>query len=157
MLSLLRARFAAAIVLIVLSCAVAAAQLGTRPAEDWIKVLDSPERLAELKVDRVVAALNLRPGEVVADPGAGSGPFIAAFAKAVGPSGRVYAVEVDQAFFPYIEAKAKAAGASNVQTVLGEFGDPKLPSTDIDVAFLQTGYRCALSSSRSSRVTRASS
>ncbi len=132
----LRARLYAAIAILALSAASASAQLASRPADDWIKVLDSPERLAELKVDQVVAALNLQPGDVVADLGAGSGPFIPALAKAVTPTGRVYAVEIDKAFFPHIEAKAKAAAVSNVRTVLGEFTDPKLPSADVDLAFV---------------------
>jgi ubiquinone/menaquinone biosynthesis C-methylase UbiE len=121
---------------LLLSCAIGAAQLGTRPAEDWIKTLDSPERTASLKVPEVVAALNLRAGAVIADLGAGSGPFVPAFAKAVGPNGRVYAVEVDKAFLPHIDARAKAAGVANVTTILGEFSDPKLPAADVDVAFL---------------------
>jgi len=121
---------------VLLSCSTAFAQLGTRPADDWIKTLDSPERIASLKVPEVVAALELRPGAVIADLGAGSGPFVPAFAKAVGPGGRVYAVEVDKAFLPHIEAKAKAAGVTNVKTILGEFTDPRLPTADVDVAFL---------------------
>ena len=113
-----------------------AAQLGGRPAEDWIRTLESPERIASLKIPEVVAALALQPGSVVADLGAGSGPFEPAFAKAVGPGGKVYAVEVDKAFLPHIEAKARAAGISNVRTVLGAFTDPKLPASDVDLAFL---------------------
>ena len=129
-------RVTAAAFLWALCSATAAAQLQSRPADEWIKVLDSPERLAELKIDRVVGALELRPGDVVADLGAGSGPFVPALAKAVTSSGRVYAVEVDKGFFPHIEAKAKGAGVSNVRVVLGEFTDPKLPSPDVDVALL---------------------
>lgn len=111
------------------------AQLSSRPAEEWVKVLDAPERLAALRVDEVVASLKLRPGDVVADLGAGSGPFVAAFARAVSAKGKVYAVDIDSGFFPFILAKAKAAGVGNVQTVLGEPTDPKLPAADIDVAF----------------------
>jgi ubiquinone/menaquinone biosynthesis C-methylase UbiE len=111
------------------------AQLATRPAAEWVKTLEAPERLASLKVDEVVARLNLKPGEVVADLGAGTGPFEVALAKAVTPTGKVYAVDVDRGFFDYIAEKAKAAGVTNVQTVLGEFTDPKLPSRDVDVAF----------------------
>lgn len=130
------ARVTAAALALMLSGATAFAQLASRPVDDWIKVLDSPERLAELKVDQVVASLHLRPGDVVADLGAGTGPFVPAFARGVTPKGHVYAVEIDKAFFPHIEARAKAAGASNVRVVLGEFTDPKLPAADVDVAFL---------------------
>lgn len=130
------ARITIAACLLILSSVTGLAQLASRPADDWVKVLDSPERIADLKVDQVVAALKLQPGDVVADLGAGSGPFVPALARAVAPKGRAYAVEIDKTFFPYIDAKVKAAGVSNVQTVLGEFTDPKLPSADVDVAFL---------------------
>ena len=114
--------------------ATPAAQLASRPAEEWVKVLDGPERIAGLRIDEVVARLKLRPTDVVADLGAGTGPFIVPFAKAV-PKGKVYAVDIDRGFFPLIQQKAKAAGVTNVQTVLGEFTDPTLPAADVDVAF----------------------
>lgn len=116
--------------------ASAAAQRASRPADEWIKVLDSPERIAGLRIDEVVAALKLKPGDVVADLGAGSGPFVGPFARAVGPKGKVYAVEIDRNFFPYIQNRAKEAGAGNVQTVAGQFTDPNLPAPDVDVAFM---------------------
>lgn len=113
----------------------AESQLSSRPAAEWVKVLDSPERLESLRVGEVVARLGIRPGQVVADLGAGTGPFVPAFAQAVGAKGKVYAVDVDDGFFPYIERRAKDSGVNNVQTVLGVFTDPKLPSADVDVAF----------------------
>jgi len=112
------------------------AQIASRPAADWVTFLDNPERIAAMRVPDVVAALNLRQGDVVADLGAGSGPFVVAFANAVSPAGKVYAVEVDKDFFPFIEARAKAAGTPHVHPVLGEFADPKLPAADVDVAFM---------------------
>lgn len=111
-----------------------AAQLASRPVGEWQRVLDSPERLAGLRVDEVVARLGLEPTDVVADLGAGTGPFAVALARAV-PSGRVYAVEVDAGFLPIIADRAKTAGVSQVQPVLGAFGDPKLPSA-VNVAFM---------------------
>jgi ubiquinone/menaquinone biosynthesis C-methylase UbiE len=127
---------AAALAAWLLLAGTGAAQLGGRPADEWVRTLESPERIASLKIPEVVTALELQPGSVIADLGAGSGPFESAFAKAVGPSGKVYAVEVDKAFLTYIESKARAAGITNVRTVLGEFTDPKLPASDVDVAFL---------------------
>jgi ubiquinone/menaquinone biosynthesis C-methylase UbiE len=123
------------IVLVALT-ATATAQRAGRPADEWVKTLESPERLAGLRVNDVVARLKLRPGDVIADLGAGSGPFVVSFATAVGPKGKVYAVEIDRDFFPHIQRKAKEAGVSNVQTVAGEFTDPNLPAADVDVAFM---------------------
>ena len=127
---------AAAIALTLALSGNLAAQLASRPVDDWIKVLDTEERLAGLKIAEVVAALKVKPGDVVADLGAGAGPFVVPFAKAVSPKGKVYAVDVDRNFFPHIEKRVKAAAVGNVQTVLGEFTDPKLPSSDVDVAFM---------------------
>ena len=116
--------------------APALAQLASRPAAEWIKMLDSPERIATLKVDEIVAKLGLKPGDVVADLGAGSGVFSIPLARAVGPSGTVYAVEVDQGLVDYIAGKARTQNVPNVRTVLGKFGDPSLPAADVDLAFM---------------------
>lgn len=110
-----------------------AAQLASRPAEEWVKTLDGTARVASLKVDEVVAAMRLQPGDVVGDIGAGSGLLSVPMAKAVGPKGRVFAVEIDAGFFPVIKKRAADAGVANVDTVLGAFTDPKLPR-NVDVA-----------------------
>jgi ubiquinone/menaquinone biosynthesis C-methylase UbiE len=116
--------------------APASAQLAGRPAGDWIKVLDAEDRVKGLKATEVVASLKVKPGDVIADLGAGAGPFVVPFATAVSPEGKVYAVEVDRDFFPHIEKRATAAGVTNVRTVLGAFTDPKLPAADVDLAFM---------------------
>lgn len=112
----------------------AGAQLASRPAEEWIKTLDGETRVSALKIDEVVAALKVRPGQTVADIGAGSGLLAVPLARAVGPQGRVFAVEIDEGFFPAIRQRAAAAQVTNVQTVLGRFTDPALPSRAIDLA-----------------------
>ena len=113
---------------------VTRAQLGSRPTDTWITMLERPERIAGLKVDEIVARLDLKPGQVVADIGAGPGIFSFALAKAVGPTGKVYAEEVDQAFIDRINQRLQEQHVTNVQSVLGAFTDPRLPSS-VDVAF----------------------
>jgi predicted methyltransferase len=72
------------------------AQLAARKADDWITTLEAPQRVAGQKVDQVLANLSLKPGMVVADIGAGSGLLSRPLAKAVGPDGKVYAVDIQQ-------------------------------------------------------------
>jgi arsenite methyltransferase len=112
------------------------AQLGGRPAEEWIKTLESPQRIQNLKVNETVAKLGLKPGDVVADLGAGSGIFEGALAGAVGSKGTVYAVDIDQKLLDAINKKAADAHVANVKTVLGKFTDPALPASNVDVAFI---------------------
>ena len=114
---------------------LSALQLGGRPAEEWAIVLESGRRLGSLEIDEVVSRMGLQRGDVVADVGAGTGVFSVSVARAVGPTGTVLAVEVDPGFLPMIAQKAVDGGVENIQTVLGEFTDPKLPRRDIDVAF----------------------
>jgi SAM-dependent methyltransferase len=114
---------------------LSADQIGGRPAEEWALTLESGRRLEGLEIEEVVARIGLQPGELVADMGAGTGVFSVSLARAVGPTGTVFAMEIDPGFLPMIEQKAVDGGVGNVQTVLGEFEDPKLPRRDIDVAF----------------------
>ena len=128
-------RTAIACLLATLLAPAAGAQRAQRPADDWIATLDAPERVAGLKIPEVVAAMKLRPGDVVADLGAGSGLFVVPLSAATGARGKVLAVEIDRNFFPHIDRKAKSAGVTNVQTIAGEPTDPKLPEP-VDIALL---------------------
>jgi ubiquinone/menaquinone biosynthesis C-methylase UbiE len=113
----------------------ALAQLGGRPAEEWIKTLDSPNRVAGLKLNETVAALKLKPGQIVADIGAGTGVFTVPLARAVQPGGTVYAVDIEQGLIDHIAKVAADQSVSNVKTVLGAFEDPRLPA-QVDLAFI---------------------
>ena len=112
----------------------AAPQLASRSTDEWIKLLESPDRVKGLRIDEFVGKLRLKNGEVVADVGAGTGVFSLPLARAVGP-GKVYAVEVDRGLVDYIRTKASTQKVRNVETVLGQFTDPALPSKDVDLAF----------------------
>jgi ubiquinone/menaquinone biosynthesis C-methylase UbiE len=125
--------------LVFAACATSAAmtaQRAARPAEEWIKLLDSPARIASLKVEEIVERLALKPGQVVADLGAGTGVFSLPMARAVGPGGKMYAVDIEKGLVDYIAGKARAAAASNVLAILGQAGDPALPAADVDLAFM---------------------
>lgn len=111
-------------------------QLGARAAAEWVKVLDNPDRIAGLKIDSVVVRLGLRPGNVVADIGAGAGAFDGALAGAVGAGGTVYAVDIEQGLLDHIAARAKSVGIDNLKVVLGKFTDPNLPVRNVDVALI---------------------
>jgi ubiquinone/menaquinone biosynthesis C-methylase UbiE len=119
--------------LLVISSANASAQLQQRPADDYIKAMENPDR--DLKVDEVIARLKLKPGDIVADIGSGSGSFSIPMAKAIAPNGVLYAVDIDQKMLDFVADRAKKAGVTNLRTVLGEFDDPKLPIKTADVAF----------------------
>ena len=81
--------------------------------------------------ERVVKELGLKPGDQVADLGAGSGYFTFRLADAVGPSGRVYAVDIDSAMLEYLTRQAIERGYQNVETVLAAPDDPRLPDGGI--------------------------
>jgi len=111
------------------------AQLGARTTEQWLKTLESQNRVLKLKVDEAVAALKLPPGAVVADIGAGAGAFTLPLAKAAA-QGVVYAVDIDQGLVDHIAKKAREQNATNVRAVLGGFTDPQLPARNLDAAFI---------------------
>jgi ubiquinone/menaquinone biosynthesis C-methylase UbiE len=110
-------------------------QLGQLPADEYIDRMDGIRRVEQLRVDEVVAALDLKSGDVVADIGSGSGVFTVAMARAVGPTGKVYAVDIDQEMIDFVLSRAREQGLTNVEGVLAEYDDPKLPVSDVDFAF----------------------
>lgn len=99
-----------------------------------------PTRAAWQLTDRVVEGLSLEPGDVVADLGAGGGYFTFPLADAVGPEGRVYAVDVDEGVVRELEEKVRERGYSNVEVVLAELDDPLLPDGEVDLVFLCNTY-----------------
>ena len=115
-------------------------QLGaeTRPADARVENArkQTPDPAAELQTKQIVEHLKLQAGNVVADIGAGTGTFSYSLAQAVGPTGKLLAEEIDQELLDYIAEWAKEEKVNNIQTVLGEFDDPKLPTREVDLAFM---------------------
>lgn len=113
----------------------AIAQLAQAPAEKYIERMNSVDRAIEPKIPAVIEKLGLKPGDIVADVGSGSGTFSIPMAKAIAPNGILYAVDIDQKMLDYVAERARKEGVTNLRTVLGAYDDPKLPVKNVDVAF----------------------
>lgn len=105
-------------------------------SEEYIKRLEDPEREQWQQPDQVVYSLDLKSEDEVADIGAGSGYFTIRLAKSIGPSGKVYAVDIDQKLLDYVEARAEREKLDNIQTILASGDDPKLGSASVDLIFI---------------------
>ncbi|MGD1102664.1 MAG: methyltransferase domain-containing protein [Terriglobia bacterium] len=103
---------------------------------DYIHHLEDPQRAEWQKPEEVVAKLGLKPGDKVADLGAGSGYFTMLFAKAVGPKGKVYAVDILPEMLDYIRQRAQGDDIKNIQIVQALPHDPKLPPASVDMIFI---------------------
>ncbi|HEY7316238.1 MAG TPA: methyltransferase domain-containing protein [Candidatus Binatia bacterium] len=90
--------------------------------------------------DRVIESLQIRPGDRIADIGSGAGYFVFALAKAVGPKGKVYAVDIDRQMNDLVAAHAKKDGFENVEVVLAKPDDPLVPSPRVDLIFTSNTY-----------------
>ena len=104
---------------------------------DW---LERPERQAEERPDLLLKALKLAPGLQVADVGAGTGYYSWRMAQAVGPSGRVLAVDVQPEMLTRLDAEMKRRQTANVVGVLGTTSDPRLPAASLDLVLMVDVY-----------------
>jgi ubiquinone/menaquinone biosynthesis C-methylase UbiE len=105
------------------------------PLQQRIAAFENPNRDKNLKPDEVVRALGLKNGDVVADIGAGTGYFSRRFARAVGPNGKVYAVDIDAEILDYLKQQAEKEHLANIETVVSTPEDPMLPAGSVDLAF----------------------
>jgi len=110
--------------------------MGFRGA-DW---LERPERESEENVEGALDAIGLRPGMTVAEVGAGTGYVALRMAKRVGPSGKVYANDLQPEMLGLLRNNAAKGGITNVETVLGSETDPNLPPGQIDLIILVDVY-----------------
>jgi|SRR5215472_11909460 len=103
-------------------------------------IFESPGRDHRLHIDRVMDILGIASGKRVADIGAGSGWFTARAARRVGPSGIVYAVDINPEAIRYIDRRVRSESLINVKTILSKPDDPMLPKTAVDAVLLLKTY-----------------
>ena len=106
-------------------------------AADW---LERPEREEEERTDLVLPAIKLKPGDVVADIGSGTGYFSWRMAKAVGEKGVVYGVEIQQEMLDLMAQQMAKRKVTNVKGLLGTITDPKLPAAAVDLVIMVDVY-----------------
>ena len=90
--------------------------------------------------EEILATLQIQPGETVADIGTGTGLYVEPFAAAVGPEGRVLAVDISPKFIFHVRERAEAAGLDQVEVMLSTERSAELPEGSVDVAFLCDVY-----------------
>lgn len=115
----------------------------TRPDLDvdaMVKRFEAESREIFAHRAAIARAVGLRAGMAVADVGAGTGVFVDFFAQDVTASGRVYAVEIAPKFVEHLRQRAAARGFPQVEAVLGDSHDVRLPTASVDVVFACDTY-----------------
>src|SRR5215813_6536764 len=110
------------------------------PLDQYIALLEDPQRDEWQKPDAVIHALKLKEGQVVADIGAGSGYFTVRLARAVGQKGQVFAVDIDEGMLGYLRQRLAQEKIANVQVMQVPPHDPLLIDGSLDLAFICNTY-----------------
>jgi ubiquinone/menaquinone biosynthesis C-methylase UbiE len=102
--------------------------------------LDRPEREKEEAPSKLLPALKIKEGNVVADIGAGSGYYTFMLARHVGPKGKVYAVDIQPEMLAIIKNKMKVRGIDHIELIKNTETEAKLPAAAIDLLLLVDVY-----------------
>jgi ubiquinone/menaquinone biosynthesis C-methylase UbiE len=113
------------------------AQVMSHDGAAW---LDRPEREREEHPDRALDALGIRAGDVVADVGAGTGYYTVRLARRVGPTGRVYATDIQPEMIALLESRLAREHVSGVKPVLATERDTGLPAATMNLILLVDVY-----------------
>jgi ubiquinone/menaquinone biosynthesis C-methylase UbiE len=106
-------------------------------AADW---LERSEREKEERTSLLIDSLKVRPGDLVADIGAGTGYHVRRIAPKIAPAGRVYAVDIQPEMLTLLTNSLAELKITNVVPVLGTISDPKLPANAIDLVLMVDVY-----------------
>lgn len=112
----------------------------SEPYTGDLSIFESPGRDERLQINRVMDILGVSSGKSVADIGAGSGWFSVRAAKRVGPTGTIYAIDINPEAVHYIDQRAKKEQLSNIKAILNKPDDPSLPANSVDAVLLLKTY-----------------
>ena len=110
------------------------------PLDQYLALLENPERDEWQKPDTIIEALKLENGQVVADVGAGSGYFTLRLARAVASRGLVFALDVEEGMLDYLRQRLAKEKIQNVKVLLVPPHDPLLIDGSLDLAFICNTY-----------------
>jgi precorrin-6B methylase 2 len=99
--------------------------------------LDAPERLIWLPPAEIVGALSVQPGDTIADVGAGTGYFSLPLAEAVGPRGKLYAVDAQAEMLSHLRQKLLDQSVSNVELICAEAESTTCQTNPVASSFLR--------------------
>ncbi len=108
--------------------------------EIWVQRFERPGREVFDLREIIVKAANIQTGMEIADIGAGTGFYTRLFASAVGPEGKVYAVDIAENFIDEIVSQAEEAGMNNVIGIVNTPRETGLKAGSIDLAFVCDTY-----------------
>lgn len=101
----------------------------------YIDHMERDERVDRMNVGEILTRLNIKPGDYIADIGAGSGLFSKKFSEITASSGRVYAVDINHELLKYIDNVNSEKGINNIKTILAAEDDPRIPEP-VDLIFI---------------------
>lgn len=90
--------------------------------------------------DQVMDAIGIRPGMIGAEIGGGRGRYVVQLAVRVGESGKIYAEDIDAAALRHLDQRCERWGLTNVESIVGDVTDPKLPRGELDFIFVISSY-----------------
>jgi len=124
--------------------------------ERFARHFDDPSRDAWQRPRDVVQLLQLKPGQVVADIGAGTGYFLPHLTRAVGKTGRVLALDVEPNMVEYMRRRVRQHGLSQVMASLVPPDDPKLAPASVDrILIVNTWHHIGQRSEYARKLTQA--
>jgi len=112
----------------------------SEPYTGDLSIFDSPGRDEALQIQRVMDILGIQKGKSVADIGAGSGWFTVRAARRVGPTGSVYAVDINPEAIRHIDERTKNEKLSNVKTIVSTPDDSRVPADAVDAVLMLKTY-----------------
>ena len=101
---------------------------------------DEREREKIERVPDVLAAIGVKDGAHIADVGSADGFYTLRIAKAVAPTGKAYAIDIEQKSLDKLRERAQKEAITNVEIILSELADPKLPAGALDAVLIRNAY-----------------